>query len=136
MIGAYVELAKLRLSALAVFAVLAGICLGAQGVPPLSMTCWCVLGALLVAGGGNALNMLVERDLDARMERTRNRPLPTGRLTPGAVLVFGIGAASVGVVILATKTNWLAASLSMVFCMDAIRSWTSGDARASLRATS
>src|SRR5262249_59309247 len=60
-----------------------------------------VAGAALVAAGASALNQLMERDIDARMQRTQDRPLPAGRLQPIQVLVFGVGSALGGVAYLA-----------------------------------
>lgn len=122
-LNAYLELAKVRLSSLAIFAVVAGLFLGAQqaaplapGVepPPLRLLVAAVIGTLLVAVGGNALNMFLERDSDQRMPRTRSRPLPTGRLQPRQVLLFGLACAVVGLVVLSLETNWLATALSAV----------------------
>ncbi len=104
---AYVELAKPRLSALAVFAVLAGLYLGTEA-PAVEIVLTCVAATFLVAAGGNALNMWIERESDRRMPRTEGRPLPSGRLSPAAVLGFGLISAAVGLAALALVTNWLA----------------------------
>jgi protoheme IX farnesyltransferase len=111
-LGAYVELGKLRLSSLAIFAVLAGLYLGSFTSPELDLVVATALGSLLVAVGGNALNQLLEREPDALMERTRDRPLPSGRLTPAEVARFGAGSAGLGLFVLAVGTNWLATALS------------------------
>lgn len=71
-----------------------------------------VVGTGLVAGGANALNMLIERDYDAKMHRTANRPLPAGRLMPGEVMVFGLVLGFFGVILLAAMTTVLAAGLA------------------------
>jgi protoheme IX farnesyltransferase len=99
-LAAYVELAKPRLSALAVFAVVAGIFMGwpAKGAyPPLDLLLMTTAGTFFAAGGAAALNMYLERELDPLMVRTQGRPLPTGRLSPRQVAVFGIGASLLGV---------------------------------------
>ncbi|MCA8955577.1 MAG: heme o synthase [Planctomycetes bacterium] len=110
-LAAFAELGKPRLSALAVLAVLAGVFLGAASLP----TAWLLLstgtGTALVAAGGNALNMFLERDSDRFMQRTEGRPLPAGRLGSGEVLGFGLFTASVGVALLWWATNPLAAAL-------------------------
>lgn len=110
---AYLELGKLRLSSLAVFAVLAGLWLGSPPMvtPSLRLAFWTTLGSLLIAIAGNALNMYSERDVDPLMERTRHRPLPTGRLSPAQVLVFGSTCAVLGLLVLAIETNGLATVL-------------------------
>jgi heme o synthase len=87
--AAYMELGKLRLSALAVLAVLAGIYMGDRAPAP-GLVLYALFGTILVAAGGNALNMFLEREADSRMRRTAGRPLPTGRLVPRAALIFGL----------------------------------------------
>ena len=80
-IAAYLELGKLRLSSMAVFAVLAGLCLGSPDLPEWGLVISTLGGTILVAIGGSALNMYLERDLDPVMERTEDRPR-TARCTP------------------------------------------------------
>lgn len=108
--GAYVELAKPRLSALAVFAVVAGCFLGwtPYGVPPLGVVFGTTLGTFLIAAASASLNMYRERELDARMLRTEKRPLPSGRLQPREVLWFGLALAGLGTVVLLVSSNWVA----------------------------
>jgi protoheme IX farnesyltransferase len=71
-----------------------------------------LLGTALVAGGTNALNQLSERDVDARMRRTRGRPLPSGRLTPRAAGAFAAAISVAGVAYLAATVNLLTAGLA------------------------
>ena len=108
---AYLELGKLRLSALAVFAVIAGLYLGSPQEPDLKVVVAATVGTMLVAIAGNALNMFIERRQDRRMRRTVGRPLPTGRLTPEQVLGFGIANVVVGLALLAVETNLLATAI-------------------------
>ncbi len=70
-------------------------------------------GIALASAGAGALNHWAERDRDARMRRTRSRPLPSGRLSPGAALWLGIGLAGAGGVLLALLVNPLTATLAM-----------------------
>lgn len=72
-----------------------------------------LLGTALIAGGTNALNQLLERDADARMLRTRNRPLPSGRLSPREALAFAIGISVAGSGILAVTVNPLTAAIAV-----------------------
>lgn len=72
-----------------------------------------LLGTALVAIGANALNHFIEAPLDAKMQRTQGRPIPTGRLTSGEVLLFGLVCGAVGALYLAWKVNTLAAMLGM-----------------------
>ena len=108
---AYVELGKLRLSAMALFAVLAGLFLGSPALPEIYLSLSTVLGTVLVAVGGNALNMYLERETDLNMARTEARPLPSGRLTATEVLVFGLVCAALGLALLALRTNLVATAL-------------------------
>ena len=71
-----------------------------------------LIGTALVAGGTNAWNQIRERDVDARMARTRRRPLPAGRLTPGVAAWFASTIAVGGVVFLALTVNLLTAGLA------------------------
>lgn len=105
------ELGKVRLSALAIFAVVAGLFLGSRGTLEMRLLVAATLGTFLVAAGGNALNMWLERELDKRMPRTADRPIPSGRLSPRAALVAGLVAVVSGLVILALETNALATGL-------------------------
>jgi protoheme IX farnesyltransferase len=66
-------------------------------------------GTGLATGGALALNQYVERDLDARMRRTRNRPIPSGRIAPGPALAFGLALLTVGVAWLALTVGWMPA---------------------------
>lgn len=106
---AYYDLGKVRLSLLAVFAVVAGLWLGHHRAdPPWQLVFGATFGTFLVAVGSAALNMYLERHLDERMDRTRSRPLPSGRLDPEHALAFGIATSLVGLATLAILTNWLA----------------------------
>lgn len=109
---AYWELGKVRLSALAVFAVVAGIYMAwpsPRSHPPLGLLIATTVGTFLAAIGAAALNMYRERELDPLMKRTQGRPLPTGRLSPREVLVFGVGAAVLGVLLVLVGAAPLAA---------------------------
>jgi protoheme IX farnesyltransferase len=96
----YVQLTRPRLSAMALLTVAAGAVLAAGGAPDWRILTNTLIGAALVAAGASALNQWLERESDALMQRTRERPLPSGRLRPGEVLVLGFGSAVAGVVYL------------------------------------
>jgi protoheme IX farnesyltransferase len=72
-----------------------------------------VLGGYLTAGGANAINMWFDRDIDARMARTRERPIPAGRIPAGAALLFGVSLGAAGFVLLWRFTHPLAAILAL-----------------------
>jgi heme o synthase len=114
-LGDYAQLFKIRVTALIVMTAWAGYYMGAarSGVPSLS---WTLLNALwgigLTSAGAAALNEVLERELDARMRRTRNRPLPSGRMSLGAGLTAGLVSVILGPVALALTTNVLTGMLA------------------------
>lgn len=73
-----------------------------------------LLGLALIVSGANALNMYIERNIDGRMDRTKNRPLPTGRLAPRVALWFGVLTSALAVPILAIGANALTALLAVI----------------------
>ncbi len=85
----YLELTKPRIAVLVLFTVAVGVVLSTGGSVPASILFHTLFGTALVAAGASALNQWIERDSDARMRRTENRPLPSGRLQPFEVFVFG-----------------------------------------------
>src|SRR5256714_11325719 len=72
-----------------------------------------LIGGYLMAGGANAVNMYLDRDIDTQMSRTRLRPIPSGRMGPKSVLAFGIALATAATYILARFTNVLTAILAL-----------------------
>ena len=106
----YLELTKPRLSVFVLVVVFISAWLASPG--SVAVVLAAVVGTGLVAGGANALNMLLERDYDARMRRTWNRPLPAGRLSPREAMVFGLMLGFSGVILLAAATTVLAAGLA------------------------
>jgi protoheme IX farnesyltransferase len=87
----YLQLTKPRLSAMALLTVAIGAVLAAGGAPDWRILTHALIGAGLVAAGASTLNQLLERATDALMQRTRERPLPSGRVRPGEAssLVWG-----------------------------------------------
>jgi protoheme IX farnesyltransferase len=88
--------------------------LAVPGMPPLSTLLFTLIGGGFVAGAANTFNSCLDRDIDAVMARTRNRPLPSGRVTVHRAAIFGIGTGLVGVLILGGFVNWAAAVLSVI----------------------
>ncbi len=86
----YLDLTKPRLLPMVLFTGLPVMGMAAGGWPPLGFVVLTLLGIALAAASANALNAYVERDLDALMQRTRERPLPAGRISPREALVFGL----------------------------------------------
>ncbi len=108
----YLQLAKPRLLGLALATTLVGFALGTDGpLDHAALLAAALAGAALIGAGANALNQVLERDVDARMRRTAERPLPSGRLRTGEALAFGVLAAASGGAILAALVNPLTALL-------------------------
>jgi protoheme IX farnesyltransferase len=106
-------LTKVRLNSLVVFTTAGGYYMGATGpINPWLMLNACV-GTALVASGAAALNQIHERQLDGLMERTRNRPMPQGRLGVGQANAWAYGLAALGAVMLWIGANWLASALAV-----------------------
>ncbi len=87
--------------------------LAAQGVPDLWLVFATTFGGYLSAGGANALNMYIDRDIDALMDRTSQRPLVTGMVSPRECLVFGISLAVISTLWFGLLVNWLSAGLAL-----------------------
>ena len=109
----YVALTKPRLNLLVVLTSAAGYYLGSVASPDLMKMAQAVVGTALVAGGSAVLNQVYERDTDARMRRTRMRPLPDHRVTVKEAAIFGSVLSLAGLAVLAFATNWVAAALAL-----------------------
>jgi len=111
-LGDVMELVKARLSLLVLITTLVGFLLGWRGSMNWVLLLATLIGTALCAGGAAALNQWWERDVDARMRRTRNRPLPGRRMQPVDALLFGLFFSLAGIVILGLFTNVRAAFLA------------------------
>ena len=109
----YLALTKPRLNFLVVATSAAGYYLGGTGSADLVSMAEAVAGTALVASGAAALNQLYERDTDALMRRTRLRPPPAGRVAPADARIFGLALSGAGLLLLATRANWLSAALAL-----------------------
>ena len=114
----YSDLFKARLTMLVLVTTMVGFYIGYRGPVNYLLMFSTLLGTALVAAGASALNQLLERDYDAKMHRTQNRPLPSGRLQPVTVLVLGWLLAIVGLAYLAIAVNFTTSLLgaSSLFC--------------------
>ena len=108
------ELSKARLSLLVLLTTLVGFLLGWRGPMDYTILTATLLGTALSAAGASALNQWIERDLDALMRRTADRPLPAGRMHPSDALMFGLLCCGSGVALLALLVNPLTAWLSLI----------------------
>ncbi|MFL5780501.1 MAG: heme o synthase [Thermoleophilaceae bacterium] len=83
------------------------------GTPPIGLVVLTCLGGALSAGGAGAINHYLDRDIDALMSRTADRPVPAGRVAPRAALAYGIALGIASFVLLATTVNVLSAALAL-----------------------
>lgn len=109
-VGDFIELMKPRVMSLVMFTALVGIVIAPGHVHPvLAITSLICIAA--GAGASGALNMWYDRDIDALMARTVNRPIPQGRVSPPEALAFGVILAFFSVMTLGVLVNWLAGAL-------------------------
>ncbi|MCI3949511.1 MAG: ctaB, partial [Acidimicrobiales bacterium] len=111
--AAYLALTKPRIIELLLVTTLPTMVVAEGGLPPVGLMAWTLLGGALAAGGANALNMVVDRDIDAVMARTRNRPLVTGEVTPGAAFRFALALEVAAFLLLWGAVNLLSAVLAV-----------------------
>jgi len=110
-IAAFVELTKPRIAFMLVLTSAAGFYIGTKGSFDFALFANAMIGIALLAFGVATLNQYIERDIDALMERTAGRPLPTGKITPMEALVFGILQCAVAELYLYVLVNPLTALL-------------------------
>jgi protoheme IX farnesyltransferase len=113
-LAVFSDLIKARLTFLVLLTTLVGFYVGFAGPLNLLLLLHTMVGTALVASGAAALNQLLEREHDARMERTENRPLPSGRLQPATVLILGGVCGGVGLIYLALAVNLLTSLLGAI----------------------
>ena len=113
-LAVYADLVKALLTLLVLLTTLVGFYLGNRGPVNYLLLLHTLLGTALVAGGAAALNQLLEREYDGKMRRTRNRPLPSGRLQPATVMLFGGACATAGLIYLALAVNLLTSVIGAV----------------------
>jgi protoheme IX farnesyltransferase len=111
LLGDYLTLTKPKVQSLLLATTVTTMYVAGDPAPGrVLLTC---LGGYLSAGGAGAINHYWDRDIDAQMTRTANRPIPSGRVSPRAALIFGALLAALSVLVLATTVNALAAALSL-----------------------
>jgi protoheme IX farnesyltransferase len=107
----YFELTKPKVQTLLLFTTITTMEIA--GNPPVSLIALTCLGGYLSAGGAGAINHYYDRDIDAQMTRTATRPIPAGRISPRAALVFGFVLCALSFALLASTVNLLAALLAL-----------------------
>ena len=108
-----VTLTKPRIISLLLVTTVAPMFITPAGLPPGSLVLWVILGGYLMAGGANAINMWFDRDIDDKMTRTRQRPIPSGRIPATVGLAFGITLGLIAFAIFWYRVNPLSAWLAM-----------------------
>jgi heme o synthase len=112
--GDYVRLTKPRIISLLLVTTAGAMFVAAGGVPDGWLLFWTMVGGYLAAGGANAINHYIDRDIDGRMSRTTARPVVAGRVAPGRALAFGIALGALSALVLGVFANWLAAALALL----------------------
>ena len=112
-IAAYVALTKPRIITLLLITTIPTMILADKGMPSLWLMLATVVGGTLAAGGANAINCYLDRDIDEIMHRTQGRPLPLGKIEPASALAFALALEAVAFGLLAISSNLLAASLAL-----------------------
>ena len=112
-VSAYYRLTKPRIVVLLLITTVPAMVLAAEGIPSLWLIFATLLGGALAAGSANAINMYLDRDIDAIMRRTRQRPLPAHAIAPEAALRFGFVLGAIAFYVLAVTVNVLAALLAL-----------------------
>ena len=109
----YWEMTKPSITLLVLVTTAGAMVWAAGGLPPLQLTVATIVGMACASGGGAVLNHVLDRDIDRLMERTRRRPVATGRVSVAAATAFGLGLNLIAAVVLLTFTNVLTAVLAI-----------------------
>ena len=116
-VGGYIALTKPRIIELLLITTIPTMVVAERGLPSLWLIAATLIGGTLAAGGANAINMYVDRDIDLLMERTRNRPLPSGLIAPRNALIFAITIETISFFWLWGFVNLLSAVLAVTACL-------------------
>jgi protoheme IX farnesyltransferase len=109
----YIALTKPRIIELLLVTTLPTMVVADKGIPGVALIVYTLIGGTLAAGGANAINMVVDRDIDAIMKRTQGRPLVRGVMTPRAALTFALAIELAAFIVLAVFVNQLSAWLAL-----------------------
>jgi len=112
--NSYIELMKPNILIMVLITTILGYFLGADGKILWNNLTWMLIGTTFSAGGAGVLNQYLERDQDKIMNRTCNRPIPSGKISPQNALIFGIITVIVGSIVLVVKINLLTGFLSIL----------------------
>lgn len=109
----YVSLTKPRIMVLLLVTAMTGLFLGEQGVPSLTLVIVVLIGGAFASGGASSLNHYLDRDIDSKMNRTKNRPIPSKQISPVEALLFGIVLNALGFLVFIYWANLLSAILAI-----------------------
>jgi protoheme IX farnesyltransferase len=112
-VGGYIALTKPRIIELLLITTVPTMVLAGKSWPPLGLLLVTLIGGTLAAGGANAINMFIDRDIDKLMKRTQTRPLVTGLIPPRNALIFAIGLEVIAFGVLWAGANLLSACLAL-----------------------
>ena len=112
--NSYIDLMKPNILIMVLITTILGYFLGADGKILWNNLTWMLIGTTFSAGGAGVLNQYLERDQDKIMNRTCNRPIPSGKISPQNALIFGIITVIVGTIVLVVKINLLTGFLSIL----------------------
>jgi heme o synthase len=116
-VGAYVALTKPRIIELLLVTTVPTMVVAERGLPSLWLIAATVIGGTLAAGGANAINMYVDRDIDQVMERTKKRPIAAGVIAPRNALIFAVAIEVIAFAFLWATVNLLSAVLAVAACL-------------------
>jgi protoheme IX farnesyltransferase len=116
-VAAYVALTKPRIIELLLVTTVPTMIVADKGLPSIWLMVATVVGGTLAAGGANAINMYVDRDIDQVMDRTKKRPIASGLVTPRAALTFAIAIEAIAFGFLWVTVNLLSAALAVSACL-------------------
>ena len=106
----YFELMKPRVMSLVIFTTISGMYLAPSQIHPV-LSLFSILAIALGAGSAGAINQWIDKDIDKLMERTKKRPIPSGRVDSAEALTFSLVVSLISIIILGLSSNWYAASL-------------------------
>jgi heme o synthase len=116
-LGDYVALTKPRIIELLLVTTVPTMIVAERGLPSLWLMACTVIGGTMAAGGANAINMYIDRDIDKVMSRTRHRPIAAGRIAPRSALAFAVTLEAMAFVFLWATVNLLSAALALGACL-------------------
>ena len=109
----YISLTKPRIMPLLLIVAFASMIIAADGNPEWTAVIATMIGGAMAIGGASAINGFVDRDVDLKMKRTQNRPIPAGRISPRSALIFGLGLGLASVLLIVLTVNVLAAAITV-----------------------